>query len=136
MQDTSDASTGSEGLKGDKSTGEPPDDSGKSYAESAGGGAGGQTGSSNSDTAPSYVTSQAAGNVGKPKGENITEGGFDGDSSNTAGFAEPGSEGDPGRASLQGFQNKQAATVGSGPRQGEITGDGQYDMLADDQKLE
>ncbi|MCJ1472548.1 hypothetical protein MMC13_001197 [Lambiella insularis] len=136
---TSDSSTGSEGMKGNDATGGEPDVSSKSYADTAGdstSSAGGQTASSDSDTAPSYVIPQTTENIGKPKGKNITEGGFEGDSSNTAGFAEPGSEDDPGRTSLQGFQIKQAATVGSGPRQGKVTGDGQYDMLADDQKLE
>ena len=124
MQNTSTTSAGTECLASDDTAGGAPDIPGKTYKESAGdstSGAGAQTGSSDSDTAPSYVTNLATQKTGKPKGKNITEGGFD-DSSANASLPEPGSEDDPGRASLQGFQNQQAAIVRSGPRQEGITG--------------
>jgi len=112
-----------------------PDFPGKTSAEGyVGGSTDEKSGVHDVDVAPSYVTNLAAENTDKPKGKNITEGGFDGEADSA--LAEPGSEDDPGRASLQGFQNTQAATVGSGPRQGAVTGDGQYDMLEDEQKLE
>ena len=105
---------------------------------SSGAGTAQQSSDDSVDTAPTYVTNYAAEQTSMPKGENITEGGFDSEQSNTStgSMPAPGSEDDPGRVSLQGIQNTQAATVGSGPRQGEITGDGQYDTLDTDQNLE
>ena len=73
------------------------------------------------DTAPSYVSSVTSdpAQTGKPKGKNITEGGFDSDSSNNASFNnEIGTENDPGRVAEQTFQNTtQSASGGTGPRQ-------------------
>lgn len=73
------------------------------------------------DTAPSYVSSVKSdpAQTGKPKGKNITEGGFDSDSSNNASFNnEIGTENDPGRVAEQTFQNTtQSASGGTGPRQ-------------------
>jgi len=134
-QTTSSSTKGPGGEKYAEGAGGQPDFPGKTSAEGyVGGSTDEKSGVHDVDTAPSYVTTLASENTGKPKGKNITEGGFDGEAD--SGFAEPGSEEDPGRASLQGFQNQQAATVGSGPRQGKVTGDGQYDMLEDEQKLE
>lgn len=134
-QGTSSSTKGPGGEKYDEATGGQPDFPGKTSAEGyVGGSTDEKSGVHDVDTAPSYVTTLAAEKTGKPKGKNITEGGFDGEADSA--LAEPGSEDDPGRASLQGFQNRQAATEGSGPRQGGVTGDGQYDMLADEQNLE
>ncbi|MCJ1281195.1 hypothetical protein MMC26_000513 [Xylographa opegraphella] len=132
----SSSTKGPAGQKYDEGAGGQPDLPGKTSAEGYSGGSTADTksGGRDVDPAPSYVTNWAAENASKPKGDNITEGGLDREADSA--LAEPGSEDDPGRASLQGFQNKQAATVGSGPRQGAVTGDGQYDMLVDEQKLE
>ncbi|MCJ1379374.1 hypothetical protein MMC17_002475 [Xylographa soralifera] len=133
-QDTS-STKGPGGEKYAEASGGQPEFAGKTSAEGyVGGSTDEKSGVHDVDSAPSYVTNLAAENTGKPKGKNITEGGFDGEADSA--LAEPGSEDDPGRASLQGFQNQQAATVGSGPRQGAVTGDGQYEMLEDEQKLE
>lgn len=73
------------------------------------------------DNAPSYVSSVKSdpAQTGKPKGKNITEGGFDSDPSNNASFNnEIGTENDPGRVAEQTFQNTtQSASGGTGPRQ-------------------
>ena len=73
------------------------------------------------DNAPSYVSSLKSdpAQTGKPKGKNITEGGFDSDPSNNASFnGEIGTENDPGRVAEQTFQNTtQSASGGVGPRQ-------------------
>ena len=73
------------------------------------------------DNAPSYVSSVKSdpAQTGKPKGKNITEGGFDSDPSNNASFnSEIGTENDPGRVAEQTFQNTtQSASGGAGPRQ-------------------
>lgn len=97
---------------------------------------------SNASVAPSYVASVTAQPTqsGKPKGKNLTEGGFedtDDSAANNASFtAEIGSENDPGRAAEHGFQRTNAAVAGGGgPRQSEVTGKGQYDVLEGEQSL-
>ena len=88
------------------------------------------------DPAPTYVTSVLSAGHTKPKGKNLTEGGFDDDPKNNASFnSDIGNEDDPGRVAELQFQKRQAATVGSGPKQSSITGDGQYDILETDQQL-
>ena len=134
-QDTSSSSEQPGGVKDDEEAGGQSNIPAKTSAEGLSGDGAVEKSGPDVDAAPSYVTNLAVENTAKPKGKNITEGGFDSDDTNSA-MPEPGSEDDPGRASLQGFQNQQAATVGSGPRQGGVTGDGQYDILEDDQKLE
>ena len=100
----------------------------------------GNQSSSSAGTAPSYVSCVQSypAQTGKPKGKNITEGGFDDDPSNNASFtSEIGSENDPGRAAEQKFQNTtQGATGNTGPNQklGD-SGDSQYDVLKSDQSL-
>ena len=67
----------------------------------------------------------------KPKGKNITEGGFDPDAPNYSGTTDIGGKYDPGRVALG--QMEQANTPyagGAGPKDGEISG-GQYDVLKD-----
>lgn len=98
--------------------------------------------SSNISVAPSYVTNVTAQPTqsGKPKGKNLTEGGFDdtdNSAANNASFtAEIGSENDPGRAAEHGFQRTNAAVAGGGgPRQSEVTGKGQFDVLEGEQSL-
>ncbi|MCJ1462140.1 hypothetical protein MMC07_000740 [Pseudocyphellaria aurata] len=97
---------------------------------------------SNAAVAPSYVAGVTAQPTqsGKPKGKDLTEGGFDDvddSAANNASFtADIGSENDPGRAAEQGFQRTNAAVAGSGgPRQSEVTGKGQYDVLEGEQSL-
>jgi len=99
---------------------------------SGGGSGGGESGSSNAGAAPSYVSNVAQERSGGPKGANLTEGGFEGEAKNND--FEIGSENDPGRASLGNFQARNADVAGGGgPRQGEITGDGQFDALRDEE---
>ena len=89
--------------------------------------------SSSADTAPSYVTNQSTANAGKPKGKNLTEGGFDDDdgNNNASYTTDIGSENDPGRAAQQNFQKLNAATAGSNARPQEqgVFGEGTYDAL-------
>lgn len=88
------------------------------------------------EIAPNYITPVIS-YGGKPKGKNLTEGGFDDDPSNNASFtAEIGSENDPGRVSESVFQ-RQAESVagGGGSRQGGVRGEGQYAVLEDEQGL-
>lgn len=92
------------------------------------------------DPAPSYVVSATSqlGRAGNPKGRNITEGGFDDtDASKNASFtADIGSENDPGREAEGQFQRRTNAVAGDiGPRQGGISGDGQYDVLEGEKRL-
>ncbi|KAL9105297.1 MAG: hypothetical protein Q9187_008737, partial [Circinaria calcarea] len=88
------------------------------------------------DPAPTYVTSVLSAGHTKPKGKNLTEGGFDDDPKNNASFnSDIGTEDDPARGAELQFQKRVAATVGSGPRQTGVTGDGQYDVLETDQQI-
>ena len=96
---------------------------------------------SSADFAPSYVASATASATdGKPKGKNITEGGFDSNPENNTSFtSDIGTEDDPGRAAELQFQKQNTVNVGTGPKQGGATGTGpaagQYDMLESDQSL-
>lgn len=95
-------------------------------------------GSTDVDAAPGYVASvqSEANQTGKPKGKNLTEGGFDDDPSNNASFtSEIGAEDDPGRKAEGDMQKKaQSASGGTGPRQAPGESDGsQYDILNTDQ---
>lgn len=68
----------------------------------------------------------------KPKGKNVTEGGFDENAPNASFNAEIGGKKDPGRAALGGFQEENVPFAGgAGPREGQTTNDGQYDVLKD-----
>lgn len=98
--------------------------------------------SSDDSVAPGYIASVTVQPTqsGKPKGKNLTEGGFDDtddSAANNASFtADIGTENDPGRLAEQGFQRTNAAVAGGGgPRQDEVTGKGQYDVLEGDQSL-
>lgn len=108
-------------------------------AAPAGAGEGEDTSSSNAGAAPGYVASVKSdpAQTGKPHGKSITEGGFDSDDSKNASFgAEIGSKEDPGRAATEQFQTSaQTSAGGKGPRQGEVTRDGQYDVLETEQNL-
>ena len=92
------------------------------------------------DAAPGYIASVVSnpGQTGKPKGKNITEGGFDeGDDKNVSFNSEIGGENDPGRAAEAGMQRMNQSSSGStAPRQkmGE-SDNSQYDVLDTDQSL-
>jgi len=91
------------------------------------------------EAAPSYIASQYI-DPGKPKGKNITEGGFDVDDSKNASFTslekDAGDPEDPGRESVKKFEATNAQTIGGGPIQGSESGDGQYGALGGDESLE
>ena len=102
------------------------------------------TGAGNLDQTPSSGTTRSsdadlAKPSQKPKGKNLTEGGFDSDPSNNASLtSDIGTENDPGRIAEQKFQRANAESgpdAGSGPRQKEVTGDGQFDVLEEEQSL-
>ncbi|KAF2817370.1 uncharacterized protein BDZ99DRAFT_493202 [Mytilinidion resinicola] len=68
----------------------------------------------------------------KPHGKNITEGGFDSGAPNASFHQEIGGSKDPGRLAEAKFENQNAQSGydgGSGPRQSEVTGEGQYNTL-------
>lgn len=116
--------------------------SGQNYASSVGGSGGSSNatdegGSSNAGAAPSYVSdvTQPSGTFGqdKPKGKNITEGGFEGEATPTTDI---GSENDPGRQGEGHFQRvAQSASGGTGPNQGMQSGEQPYSVLQEDQNL-
>ena len=95
-------------------------------------------GAADVDAAPGYVGSveSEANKTGKPKGKNITEGGFDDDPSNNASFtSDIGTEDDPGRKAESDMQKMaQSASGGAGPRQAPGQSDNsQYDVLDTEQ---
>lgn len=112
--------------------GKGPAFSASSSASSGGGGAGGVvSGDQVADTTNQSSTGAAIppSVAGGPKGKNVTEGGFD-DSAPHAKFdVEPGSKEDSGRQALLGTDVP--VSGGAGPRQGAISGDGQFDNLKD-----
>jgi len=90
--------------------------------------------SSSAEPAPSYVNSQYV-DSGKPKGKNLTEGGFESDDKKNASFtSDIGDENDPGRLAEAKMQRENADAAGDAamPRQKGMTGDGQYDALGGD----
>jgi len=116
--------------------------SGNNTASSSSGGQDSSTDDSSipqGETAPSYVSSQYI-DGGKPKGKNLTEGGFDADDSKNTSFTslqkDAGDPEDPGRESVKQFEATQAQTAGRGPIQGSESGDGQYGALGGDESLE
>ncbi len=95
------------------------------------------------DPAPTAYTNVTGDNLDKgklkPKGRNITEGGFDSDDSKNASFnADIGSDNDPGRAAelkLQRENAQAAGDAGSGPRQKGMENDGVgYETLKTDEE--
>ncbi|KAI9742177.1 MAG: hypothetical protein M1818_004077 [Claussenomyces sp. TS43310] len=87
--------------------------------------------SSNADLAPTYVNSQYV-DTGKPKGANLTDGGFDSDAKNASFSTDIGSENDPGRAAEQKFATattrNEAGLAASAAQQGGTEGN-QYGTL-------
>ena len=97
-------------------------------------------GKSDVDAAPGYVASVVSdpAQTGKPKGKNITEGGFDeGDDQNASFNSDIGDENDPGRRAENEFQRTTQSVSGStAPRQKMGDSDNsQYDVLETDQNL-
>ncbi|KAK3109827.1 hypothetical protein LTR53_016507 [Teratosphaeriaceae sp. CCFEE 6253] len=90
-----------------------------SYASAAGGGA---------------TTDDIVSQIQKPKGSNVTEGGFDDDAPNVSFSTDIGGKDDPGRAALGGMEARNArAAGGEGPRQYGQAGDGgQFAALGGD----
>ena len=98
----------------------------------------GSSGIHQGDTAPSYAHANHP-SSGKPKGKNLTEGFDDDDAGKNVSFnSDIGDENDPGRAAENKFLRENAqsgADAGGGPRQKGVSGNGQYDVLEDDQQL-
>ena len=93
---------------------------------------------SNAAAAPSaYSASQPSEGVMKPKGRNLTEGGFDADESPNASFNnEIGGENDPGRMAENKFQRVAAESgiaAGGGHTQQGTTSEGQFNALGEEQ---
>lgn len=87
---------------------------------------------------PSDVTNQGGesgdiGGGGMPKGKDITEGGFDSNAPNASYSTAIGTKKDPGREALKRFEEENVPySGGAGPREENISGDGQYDSLKRD----
>ena len=98
-------------------------------------GSGTASGTANVDSAPSYVSSVHT-QDSKPKGKNITEGGFDTDAPNASFTTDIGSENDPGRAATAQFQRQSAgyaADSGLPKTQKGLDTDSPYNRLDTDQ---
>lgn len=82
-----------------------------------------------------YIASSTSG--GKPKGKDLTEGGFDDDPANNASLnPDVDSENDPAREAIKHFQGvTQSASGDAGPAQKKLSGEGQYDVLGTDESL-
>lgn len=115
---------------------------GENKALNAGGELGGQ-GSSGQPSASSAAmaaggptSSTTSGSVedrAQPKGQNITEGGFDADAPNASYTGDIGGKNDPGRAALGKFEAENVPVAGSaGERQQKVTGEGQFGSLGGD----
>ena len=101
-------------------------------------GSGGESGGGSEDITSGTQSSGTSGGInpgeGKPKGKNLTEGGFEGEAAN-AGYVEIGSDEDPGRLAVQGFQNQNAAARGgAGPTQRELQTESGYDELRSEEQ--
>lgn len=85
--------------------------------------------------APSYVASSTLG--GKPKGNNLTEGGFDDDPANNASFnPDINSEDDPAREAIKHLQGvTQSGSGDGGAVQNKLSGEGQFDVLDTEERL-
>jgi len=80
----------------------------------------------------SDTTDQAGAPRGEdlPKGKNLTEGGFDAEAPNASYSTAIGTKEDPGRVALQQFEQENVPFAGgAGPREGQVSSDGQYDAL-------
>jgi len=123
---------------GQGSTYTTPSDDAKSGADASSGEYNTSTGSgTNTGAAPSYVNAGAGivEDSQKPKGQNITEGGFSSDAPNASFNNDVGGKNDPGRLAEQKMQLHTAQSGGDagGPRQKGVTGDGQYDALSNNE---
>ena len=88
-------------------------------------------GTSSAGVAPSYVNSQFL-DGGRPKGKNLTEGGFESDDGKNASFnSEIGSKDDPGRLAEEKFvrENADTADTGGMPRLQGGSEDNTYGVL-------
>lgn len=86
--------------------------------------------------APTYVEADVLNRTGhaKPHGKNITEGDVPDDAPNASFTGEIGSEDDPGRLALQGFERTNAGSARDlGPRDKELKGNTPYDSLGTDE---
>ncbi|GIZ40577.1 hypothetical protein CKM354_000391000 [Cercospora kikuchii] len=96
----------------------------------------GGTGSSSSTTATGNASAQGhssyAQSVGQPKGQNLQEGGFDSGAPNASFTTDIGGKNDPGRVALNAAQEKNVpSSGGAGPREGQVSNDGQFDSLGE-----
>jgi len=89
--------------------------------------------SSSSLSAGRYASTAGGVEDAKPAGNNISEGGFDSGAPNASFNTDIGGKKDPGRVALDGMQKANAqAGADVGPKQGGISGEGQYDALGGD----
>lgn len=68
----------------------------------------------------------------KPKGQNLQEGGFDSGAPNASFGGDIGGKNDPGRVALNAAQESNVPSAGgAGPRETQISNDGQFDTLGE-----
>ncbi|KAF2154059.1 hypothetical protein K461DRAFT_277126 [Myriangium duriaei CBS 260.36] len=94
--------------------------------------AGRQLAQDNTAAAPRSDSHAAQGQF-KPKGANLTEGGFDSDAPNASFNQAIGTKKDPARDALGGILKSDAQNAGDagGPKDSQLSNDGQYDVLKD-----
>lgn len=141
------SSSGPSGSTGEASSG----NTGGAFSGSTDGGSSGGTGGSGGleETANTAATmtggssstpqedlttmNSLIGGAQKPKGKNLTEGGFEGEAQNNE--FDIGSDKDPGRQAVRGFQNQNASVAGgAGPAQSKLNNETPYDALGSDQQ--
>ncbi|KAK3673452.1 hypothetical protein LTR78_006686 [Recurvomyces mirabilis] len=95
-------------------------------------GSSGNTGSAQ-NTSGFNNSSSGVNENSRPKGANISEGGFDSDAPNASFTDDIGGKNDPGRAALGKMEAaNEPGSGGTGPRQfGAVSNDGQFDSLGD-----
>jgi hypothetical protein len=94
-------------------------------------------GAPNAAHAPSaYSAERLQEGKAKPKGQNITEGGFDADAPNASFGGDVGGKNDPGRLAENKFQQRATGSGkkgGSGAGGSELPSDGQFDALGEEE---
>jgi len=127
------SSGGQSGLTGAQGLGSSA--GGVTYSSAGSGSGTGSSGSSGSGSGSSgsAFASSGSGENERPKGTNITEGGFDSSAPNASFNSEIGGKNDPGRAALGKMEAaNEPGSGGTGRREfGAVSNDGQFDSLGD-----
>ncbi|KAF2431312.1 hypothetical protein EJ08DRAFT_649113 [Tothia fuscella] len=93
-----------------------------------------EKGKSQGATAPSYTRDDRDETTQKPKGRNITEGGFDDSAPNASFNQDIGGKNDPGRLAEQKFAKDNASNPTRGGKEEAIDSEGKYDVLKSEEE--